>query len=409
MLTAGEALAAILERVGPLELEERALDDALGRVLGEEVAAEEDLPPFANSAMDGFAVRAVDVAGASAAAPVSLQVLAEQPAGSVTAVEVRSGTAVRIMTGARMPAGADSVVPVEHTSGSGGGVAVQRPVKAGGNVRRAGEDVHAGEAVLHAGAVLRPAELGLLAAVGRPRVIVHRAPVVAVVTTGDELVPAGQALGPGQIRDANIHSLGAQVWAAGATPLPVPRVRDTRDAVQSALVQAWASCDALVTNGGVSVGEWDHVKVVLDELGAQQVFWGVRQKPGRPMAFWVWDGKPVFGLPGNPVSCMVCFEEYVRPALRRMLGFGWLHRPVRRASLAEGFRKDAADDRAHFLRVMAREGENGLAATSTGPQGSGILTSMVRANALAVVGGDEGAIPPGGQVTLHLTDLPEDH
>jgi molybdopterin molybdotransferase len=409
VLTVAEALAAILERVGPLELEERALDDALGRVLGEDVTAKEDLPPFANSAMDGFAVRAADVVAASAEAPVRLEVLADQPAGSVTAVEVRPGTAVRIMTGARLPVGADAVVPVEHTSGSGSTVQVQRPVKPGGNVRRAGEDVHAGEAVLRSGSVLRPAELGLLAAVGRSQVRVHRAPVVAVVTTGDELVPAGQALGPGQIRDANIHSLGAQVWAAGATPLPVPRVRDTREAVQSALVQAWGGCDALVTNGGVSVGEWDHVKAVLEELGAEPVFWGVKQKPGRPMAFWVWDGKPVFGLPGNPVSCMVCFEEYVRPALRRMMGFGWLHRPVRRAVLAEGFRKDAADDRTHFLRVVAAESEGGLVATTTGPQGSGILTSMVRANALAVVGGDEGAVPAGGQVTLHMTDLPEDH
>ncbi|HNX49124.1 MAG TPA: molybdopterin molybdotransferase MoeA, partial [Thermoanaerobaculaceae bacterium] len=321
MLTAGEALAAILERVGPLGGEERALDDALGRVLADELTASHDLPPFANSAMDGFAVRAADVVSATAEVPARLRVLADVPAGSVAGVAVAPGTCLRIMTGAGLPAGADTVVPVEHTTAGPGWVEVARPARSGANVRRAGEDVRAGEIALCRGAVLRAAELGLLAAMGRPYVRVHRAPMVAVVTTGDELVESSQTPGPGQIRDANIHSLCAQVWAVGATPMPVPRVRDTREAVQSALVQAWAGADVVVTNGGVSVGEWDHVKAVLEDLGAEPVFWGVKQKPGRPMAFWAWDGKPVFGLPGNPVSCMVCFEEYVRPALRRMMGF----------------------------------------------------------------------------------------
>lgn len=409
MLSVDEALAAILERAAPLPAEERDLDDALGRVLAEEVAAAEDLPPFANSAMDGFAVRAADVAGAGAERPVALRVLADAPAGTVVAARVGPGTAVRIMTGARMPAGADAVVPVEHTAGAGDTVRVLRPVRAGGNVRLAGEDVRAGEVVLPRGAVLRPAELGLLAAVGRPRVRVVRAPLVAVVTTGDELVAAGEAPGPGRVRDANIHSLCAQAWAAGAMPVPFPRVRDTRGAVQDALVQAWGAADVIVTNGGVSVGEWDHVKAVLEELGAARVFWGVRQKPGKPMAFWEWNGKPVLGLPGNPVSCMVCFEEYVRPALRRMMGHAWLHRPVRTAALAEGFVKEAGDPRTHFLRVVAREREGRLVATATGPQGSGILSSMVRANALAVIPAGSGGVPPGGEVRLHMTELPEDH
>lgn len=408
MLSASEALAAILERANPLPAEERDLDDALGRVLAEDVIAREDLPPFANSAMDGFAVRAADVAGAGAASPVEVRVLADQPAGSPVAVHVGPGTAVRIMTGARMPAGADAVVPVEHTAGSGGAVQVLRPVPPGSNVREAGEDVRAGETVLARGAVLRPAELGLLAAVGRARVRVVRAPMVAVVTTGDELVEAGRTPGPGQIRDANIHSLCAQVWAADATPVPLPRVRDTHEAVQDALVQAWGAADLVVTNGGVSVGEWDHVKAVLGELGARQVFWGVRQKPGRPMAFWEWNGKLVLGLPGNPVSCMVCFEEYVRPALRKMMGHRLLHRPVRTAALVEGFAKDAGDPRTHFLRVVAREEGGRLVATSTGPQGSGILSSMVRANALAVVPGESQGVAPDGEVLLHLTELPED-
>lgn len=408
MLSVREALAAILERAVPLPAEERDLDDALGRVLAEDVTARDDLPSFANSAMDGFAVRAADVAGASPESPVEVRVLADLPAGSVVSVTVGAGAAVRIMTGARVPAGADAVVPVEHTAGAGGVVRVLRPVRPGGNVRQAGEDVRAGETVLTRGTVLRPAELGLLAAVGRARVSVVRAPMVAVVTTGDELVEAGQAVGPGQIRDANIHSLCAQVWAAGATPVPFPRVHDTREAVQDALVQAWGAADVVVTCGGVSVGEWDHVKAVLEELGAGQVFWGVRQKPGKPMAFWDWNGKLVLGLPGNPVSCMICFEEYVRPALRRMMGHTLLHRPERTAALVEGFEKEAGDPRTHFLRVVAREEGGRLVATSTGPQGSGILSSMVRANALAVVPGESQGVAPGGEVLLHMTEPPED-
>lgn len=408
MLSVREALAAILECAVSLPVEERDLDDALGRVLAEEVTAREDLPSFANSAMDGFAVRAADVAGASPESPVEVRVLADLPAGSVTAVSVGPGAAVRIMTGARMPAGADAVVPVEDTSASGGGVRVSCRVRPGANVRQAGEDVRAGETVLARGAVLRPAELGLLAAVGRARVRVVRTPMVAVVTTGDELVEAGRTPGPGQIRDANIHSLCAQVWAAGATPVPFPRVHDTREAVQEALVQAWGSADVVVTCGGVSVGEWDHVKAVLEELGARQVFWGVRQKPGKPMAFWEWNGKPVLGLPGNPVSCMICCEEYVRPALRWMMGHTLLHRPERTAALAEGFEKGAGDLRTHFLRVVAREEGGRLVAASTGPQGSGILSSMVRANALAVVPAESQGVAPGGEVLLHMTELPED-
>ena len=214
--------------------------------------------------------------------------------------------------------------------------------------------------------------------------------------------------GPGQIRDANIHSLCAQVRAVGATPVPLPRVRDTHEAVRVALGQAWDAADVIVTNGGVSVGEWDHVRAVLEELGARQVFWGVRQKPGRPMAFWEWNGRLVLGLPGNPVSCMVCFEEYVRPALRKMMGHRLLHRPVRTAALVDGFAKESGDLRTHSLRVVAREEGSRLVVTSTGPQGSGVLSSMVRANALAVVTGESQGVLPGGDVLVHLTELPED-
>ena len=406
--TTVEALHLALERVAPLPLARLPLADVLGLALAEDVVSRDTIPPFVNSAMDGYAVRAADVAAARADAPARLAVLEDVPAGRSATRPVAPGTAIRIMTGAPLPDGADAVVKVEETKQDGDAVLVLRAEKLGANVRRAGEDVRAGERALAAGTTLRAAEIGLLAALGVAEPLVRRRPRVAVVTTGDELVDVAENPGPGQIRDANIHAMCAQLRALGAEPLPFPRVADRREAVREALGAALAAADMVLTNGGISVGDYDFVKGVLAELGAHEVFWKVRQKPGGPLGFYVAQGKPVFGLPGNPVAAQVCIEEYARPTLRAMMGHARLHRPSATARLVEGYRKSGQDGKLHFVRIFAQWSASGLEARTTGPQGSGLLTSMVGANGLALVPADAVEIPPGGAVTVHLTDLPED-
>ncbi len=408
-LSVEAALQGILARIQPLPARGTALDEALGRVLAEDIHATENLPPFPNSAVDGFAVRAADLATATREHPAHLKVLADAPAGTVVCCEVVPGAAVRIMTGAELPPGTEVVVPVEETSSTPGEVQVFRCLGAGLNLRLAGEDVRAGEVVAERGTLVRPAEIGLLAALGRVEVPVVPAPRVAVLTTGAELVEAGHKPGPGQIRDANIHGLGAQVRAAGALFQPFPRVPDTREAVEEALRQAIGTCDVVLTNGGVSVGDYDFVRETLDRLGAEPVFIQVAQKPGRPLSFWLLQGKPVFGLPGNPVAAMVCFELYVRPALRKLMGHIALFRPKGTAKLAEDYRKGPKDARTHWLRVRVQVSPDGWVATRTGPQGSGILSSMTKSNAIAEIPALGGSLKAGEAVTVHLTDQPEDH
>ncbi len=402
MLSAHEALAAILDRIEPLPPQVCPLGDALGRVLAEPVVAREPLPPFTNSAMDGFALRAVDTPG-------RLRLLAAQPAGVDTGQVVVPGTAVRVMTGAPLPVGADTVVPLEDAVLDLESVHIEGAVRVGAHIRVLGEDVAAGEVVLTPGTRLRPAEVGLLGAVGAPRVWVFPAPRVAVLTTGDELVDVAEPLGPARIRDANIHALCAQVRACGAVPVPIARVPDTAKDLEAAIRQALVTADVICTNGGVSMGDLDHVRPVLERLGAEPVFWQVAQKPGRPMAFSRLDGKPVFGIPGNPVAAQLCFERYVRPALLQMMGLRWLHRPRLRVQLAEPIRKAASDTRTHLLRVLLEETAQGVVARLTGPQGSGLLTSMTRSQALLVLAPEAHDLPAGAWVEVCLTDLPEDH
>lgn len=409
MLTHSQALERILERAAPLPCRLLPLDEALGLVTAEPVLAREPVPPFTNSAMDGFALRAADAAGASQDAPVRLPVVVEIPAGSPGGVALPPGAAARIMTGAVLPAGADAIVPVEEALAEPGWVVLSAPPRAGAHVRLAGEDIPGGGVVVPAGRVLRPAELGVLAAVGAAMVPVHPRPRVAVITTGDELVEAGAQPGPGQIRDANLHSLGAQVRAAGAEVLAFPRVPDRPEAVTAALAAALAQADVVLTNGGVSVGDFDYIKTILAQLGAEEVFWRVAQKPGGPLGLWQAGGRLVFGIPGNPAAAMLMFEEYVRPALRRMLGHRFLHRPERIGRLAAPFRKPAEDRRLTFLRVSVTDQDGGLTATLTGPQGSGLLASMMRTDALALVPPETREIPAGGDILLHLINEPEDH
>jgi len=398
--------AAVLERLRPLPAREVPLGDALGCVLADDVTAAEDLPPFANSAMDGFAVRAADLAGASDHAPIALEVTGEVFAGTARLPTVQAGGAARIMTGGPLPPGADAVVPVEQAAVDGDAVRIRLAPGERQFVREAGEDVRAGTVVLERGRVLDPAAVGMLASVGRRLVPVHPKPTVTVVSTGDELVDPGDPLGPGQIRDSNSWLLVAQARAAGADAFRCGKLRDDPDALRRGFALAAAEGDLVLTSGGVSVGERDYTKQVLAELGDVRSF-RVAMQPGMPQAFGFAAGTPLYGLPGNPVSCFVVFELLVRPALRRLAGHpdDRLDRPRVVARLGEPVRSPPG--KVSFLRVRLQVGDDGLVATLTGHQGSGVLSSCVAADGLAVVPAERRELDAGAavQVVLLREDL----
>ncbi len=396
VLRVEEALEQILATVRVLESEQVPILEALGRVLAEEVTADRDIPPLPNSAMDGYAIRAADVTQA----PARLRVIGEAPAGRLCPLEVGPGTAVRIMTGAPIPAGADTVVPFEHTRLDGEWVEVLRETRSGTNVREAGEDVRAGQVVLSPGHVLRPQEIGMLAALGRIEVAVVRRPRVAILATGDEVVPPWETPGPGQIRDANSYTVAAQVRQYGGIPLLLGVARDEEALIREGVRRALAEqADLIVTSGGVSIGDFDLVKQVLAAEGEMR-FWSLSMKPGRPMAFGVVGGVPLVGLPGNPVSAMIATELFVRPALLKMQGFTRWPWPEVRARLADPILRK--DGRRHYLRVQLRETPTGWEATLTGDQGSGILYSLVQADGLAVIPEDVDHLPAGAEVRVLL-------
>jgi molybdopterin molybdotransferase len=408
MPTPTQALSLILDRVVPLPVEEKPLSEVLGLAAAEALHSQAQVPPFTNSAMDGYAVRALDLRDASLVNPVRLRVLGDLAAGTMPHRPVDSGDAFRIMTGAPLPEGADAVVPVEDTTQGRDWVEFRKPLRAGLHIRLAGEDLQQGQLLVEAGQGLRPGEIGVLAAAGIPRVRVRPRVQVAVLTTGDELVDVAEQPGPGRIRDANIHAVCAQVAAAGAIPVPFPRIPDDRPTLASVLRKA-LEADVVLTTGGISVGDFDYMKAMLEELGAERIFWKVAQKPGGPLGFWMLGAKPIFGIPGNPVAAMLMVEEYVRPALRKLMGFAKLHRPLAEGSLEGGWTGKAGDHRTTYLRVVARREDGELKARLTGPQGSGILSSMLLANALAVIPEGRDRVEPGAAVLLHLTEEAEDH
>ncbi len=406
LLTVDEAIGRILADITPLPDERVPLAESLGRVLAEAVRSDVNLPPFANSSMDGFAVRAADIAAARKDAPARLRVTMDIPAGSSPSRSLRSGEAARIMTGAPMPDGADAIVPVEDTDASFSAadnglqaeVGVLRSVRSGDYVRPKGEDIAAGQIVLEAGSLIRPAEIGVLAALGCATVPVTRAPRVAIVSTGDELVGVDEPLAPGKIRDSNGYTLAALVQTYNAVPIRVPIARDTLEDARRRFREALdQQPDLILSSAGVSVGAFDVVRTVLDEMGEVN-FWRVNLRPGKPLAYGRLGGVPFFGLPGNPVSAMVTFDVFVRPVLLKLSrqSDAW---PTVTALTGEAI---ALDGRQTYARVTLSRENGQLVARTTGTQSSGALTSMVRADGLMIIPAGISELPIGSELPVRL-------
>ena len=420
MLSVEAAYRRIMACFGALETEEKPILDCLGQTLAVPVHSPLSLPPLPNSGMDGYAVRREDISGASEKTPRRLRVIGLVAAGQVSRTWVREGTAIRIMTGAPIPGGADTVVPFEETDelqrrAAGellSEIGIHSDLPRGCNVRPDGEDVRAGQLVLEAGTVIRSSEVGVLAALGMAQAPVIRRPVVAVLSTGDELADPGQPLEDGKIYDSNGFSVAAGVAAAGGIPRILGIARDNLDDLRAKLEQA-AGADLLVSSAGVSKGDYDVVKDVLTERGDMN-FWSVRMRPAKPLAFGLLrpDGAatgravPMLGLPGNPVSALVAFEMFARPAIRAMLGRRQLARPVVTGTLTAPIHNN--DGRRVYARVEVERRDGIFYANPTGPQGSNILTSMSRANGLAVCPEDLPAKAAGETVPIIMLDWNEE-
>jgi molybdopterin molybdotransferase len=394
LISIAAARGRVLAAVRPLDAEDVALDAALGRVLAEEVTSAIQVPPFDSSAMDGYAVAAGPAA--------ELEVVDESRAGHPAAAAVRAGTAIRISTGAAVPEGADAVVPAERSEpvGAAANGRVRVPATVSGeNVRYAGEDVRAGDVVIRSGTVLGPAELGVTASVGRPAVRCARRPRLALLVTGDELTRPGEDLRPGTIYSSNRYALAAQVRRAGAELVVAESVPDTAAGTRGALARALDGADVVIVSGGVSVGPHDHVKGALRALQVDELFWGVKLRPGKPTWFGVRVGTLVYGLPGNPVSAMVTFQLFVRPALAALQGAdpsATSAEAVLDRAVPRNPRRDEA------VRVRLRPDRDGWHATPTGEQGSHMMTSMLGADALAFVAAGAGEVPAGERLEIEL-------
>lgn len=390
-----QARALILDSVQPLEAEEVEILLALGRTAAEDVVAPISLPVFDNSAMDGYALRAIDFESFS-----SLEVVGFVPAGAEDSPHLPPGTAVRIMTGAPVPESADSVVPLEETRQDEiGRVHVLSTIRKGQHIRRTGEDVTKGETVLPKGSQITVQAVNLLAAMGISSVLVHRKPKVAVLATGDELVQLGSRLTKGKIFDSNSQALAAAVVEAGATPILLGIAGDERESLRKKILDG-LNADALITAAGVSVGDRDFVREVLAELGGTEMFWNVEIKPGKAMAFTTISGKPVFSLPGNPVSALLTFEELVRPALQTMSGKRGVIRPLAIAILQDQLRKKPG--RVFFARVRLALVEGQLLAWSAGTQDTGHQKPLLHTDGIAVLPPESTLFQPGEQIKVHI-------
>src|SRR3989441_4057495 len=413
MLTPTEAARLILQHIAPLPAARRPLREALDRVLAEDVTSPIDLPAWDNSAMDGYAARAADVERAGPEHKITLAVIEAVAAGQFPTRPIGPGQVTRIFTGAPLPAGADTVVRQEDTEpaqpGEGGGrITVVTGRDARKNVRYRGEDIRKGEVVLSAGTALEPAQLGVLASIAHGTPLVHRAPRVAFMGSGDEIVDldrADEILAGKKIATSNSYTLHGMIRRAGGIPLDLGVARDTKDSLREHLAGA-RDADLLVTTAGVSVGEHDLVREVLTALGCDMKLWRIRMRPGAPLGFGLLDGRPWIGLPGNPVSTMVTFELFVRPIIRRLLGHALPFRRTVAVCVAEPI--TLGPKLRHYLRaIVTPQGADGaLAARLTGPQGSGILTSMARANALLIVPEDHPAVAVGEVLQALVLDDP---
>jgi molybdopterin molybdotransferase len=397
MITADEALHVVLDSVAPLGVERVSITAALGRVIAEEIRSPRDIPGFDNSAMDGYAVRAADVVAATERTPVRLKVLETVAAGMMPTQTVGPATAARTMTGAPVAAGADAIIPVERTREADGMVEILVSAAPGAFVRPRGEDLRQAELVIEAGKALSAADIGMLASLNRAMVDVFRRPRVAVVATGDELVDVDQVPSGAQVVNSSAYALAAAIADCGGEAVRLKVARDRPAEVRARLAEALAF-DVVLSTGGVSVGQFDHVKQVLDELGLRQLFHGVAQKPGRPLKFGTIGGKPVFGLPGNPVSTMVCFFLYVRPALLRMSNQAQLGLP--RVSVRCATEIRLAQGLTEFVRVTLERRDGEVFATPTGNQSSGVLSSLSRADGLLIGPTAATLLKPGDQATV---------
>lgn len=415
MYSVDEALEKILQAFALLPAERIPLAQGLGRILAEPITARENLPPFDNSSMDGYALIAADAALASAQNPITLKVVADIPAGTASDRVISRGEAARIMTGAPLPPGADCVIPIEDTDNppgkfteSGaplpGTITLFRAVQPGDYVRFAGEDIRPGDLILKKGRVLRPADLGALAGLGVPQVQVIRRPRIAILSTGDELLRADQPLVPGKIRDINSYALAASVLEMGAQVISLGTVPDQLEAVLAKLEEAIrADADLILSSAGVSVGAFDVVKTAMESLGTLE-FWKVNMRPGRPLAFGRVGSIPFIGLPGNPVSALITFEVFARPAIRKMQGLS-LHPPLHEAETAEDMESDG---RRTYARVRLERDQERLIAWSTGTQSSGAIHSMVQAQGLLIIPEGMKHIPTGTKLPVRIFEHFED-
>ena len=396
MLSFEQARQVILENITPVGVEQAGLLDAVGQVLALDMIAPWDMPLWDNSAMDGYAVRSRDCGQI----PCRLKVTGYLPAGaSGDGIEVEPGGAVRIMTGAPTPAGCDAVVPVEETDDGQLEVTLLEPVKKGQHIRLRGEDVTSGAVFVRAGAIVRPPEVNILANFGKAVVAIYRRPVVAILSTGDELIELGRSPGPGEIVNSNALSLAAAVTETGCIPRILGIARDNRESHIEKLREG-LKADVLITSAGVSAGDLDLVRGVLDELGAEQIFWKVGIKPGGPTAFAMYGSTPVFSLPGNPVSTMITFEEFVRPALLKMLGHQRVLQPLFKAVLREEVKKKPG--KVQIVRMRLEKEGGRWFASSAGNQQTAILKTMVDAQALAVLPAGSGNFAAGDEVDVHF-------